>query len=404
MASLLSGILVLLFLFNLNLYYQPAFVSLDQEKINQDLLFQLNHLESEMHTGAAVEMQRLYPEGYVFLNALYGLSWIEVLEKVPVQSDLAQRAQKEVEWAITELRSDKGKAPFRGLASPINGVFYLGWTNYVAIRYLKALPEDQRDTLGLQTVYEELEHLRESKEKSKTLYLPSYKDACWPADNIVAMAAMSQYESLYPHSFESTINNWLKEIKRHEDSLGLISHSWICRQNRFIEASRGSSQSLILNFLQEVDSVYAREKFDIYKEAFIDYRFGLPGIREYPSGVSGRGDIDSGPVILSIGGAASIVGRRTMQIYGEYEIAKGLRNSIETFGMSREREEQKSYLFGQLIMADAFITWSNSLEVLQADLMPEETNWRKWTHFYSFLVSLFFGYLIFRLLRKGKSP
>ena len=91
-----------------------------------------------------------------------------------------------------------------------------------------------------------------------------------------------------------------------------------------------------------------------------------------------------------------------MQLYEDYETAKGLRNSIETFGMSQEKNGQKSYLFGQLIMADAFIAWSNSLEVLEEDLMPEENNWRKWTHLYSVLLALFFAYLIHRLLRKGK--
>lgn len=400
LALFLSGILVLLFLFNLKLYYQPQFVSLDQQMINQDLLHQLNYLETEIHKGAADDMQRLYPEGYVFLNALYGLSWIEVLDKIPPESDLAQRGQEEVEWVIGELASDKGKAPFRGLGSPRYGVFYTGWTNYLRLRYLNSLPEADRDSLMIQQAFEDLQNIRDSRKKLKAVFLPSYYNACWPADNIVALAAMAQYEKLFPNSFQAEIENWLGEIKQNEDQTGLISHSWICKQNRFVEAARGSSQSLMLNFLQEIDSVYAREKFELYKEAFLDDRFGLPGIREYPKGVIGSGDIDSGPVILSIGGAASIVGRRTTQLYEDYETAKGLRNSIETFGMSQKEKEQKSYLFGQLIMADAFIAWSNSLEVLEADLMPEENNWRKWTHFYSFFTALVLGYLIYRLLRK----
>lgn len=189
-ALFLSGILVLLFLFNLKLYYQPNFGSIDQHMINQDLIHQLNFLEAELHKGAAVDMQKLYPEGYVFLNALYGLSWIEVLDKIPAETELAHRAQEEIEWVIQELRSEKGKAPFRGLAFPKNGIFYLGWTNYISIRYLNSLPETDRDSLLLKEVYLELAHIKKSRAKSKAVYLPSYFNACWPADNIVAMGAI----------------------------------------------------------------------------------------------------------------------------------------------------------------------------------------------------------------------
>jgi hypothetical protein len=89
----------------------------------------------------------------------------------------------------------------------------------------------------------------------------------------------------------------------------------------------------------------------------------MAGIREFPHGKSGSGDIDSGPVIWGIGGAASIVGQRTMALYGEEAIAAELRNSIEAFGFGKSIGSKKNYLLGVLPMADAFIAWSNAVEV-----------------------------------------
>ena len=63
----------------------------------------------------------------------------------------------------------------------------------------------------------------------------------------------------------------------------------------------------------------------LYKEHFLDYRLGLPGIREYRKGVEGNGSVDSGPVIWDIGGSASIVGVRTLGLYGETTAYKGMK-------------------------------------------------------------------------------
>ena len=41
-----------------------------------------------------------------------------------------------------------------------------------------------------------------------------------------------------------------------------------------------------------------------YKKHFIEYKFGLPAVREYPIGMDSQGDVDSGPVILGIGTSA----------------------------------------------------------------------------------------------------
>jgi hypothetical protein len=68
--------------------------------------------------------------------------------------------------------------------------------------------------------------------------------------------------------------------------------------------------ALMLIFLKTFDEQFARDQFVLFKENFVDSEFGLVGVREYPKGTSGDSDIDSGPVIMNFGAAATIVACR----------------------------------------------------------------------------------------------
>jgi hypothetical protein len=185
---------------------------------------------------------------------------------------------------------------------------------------------------------------------------------------------LALHDRIYSPKYQPLIKRWLRMTRANQDSLGLIPHEVDAREGTVLVPARGSSQSLMLAILPEIDSAYARQQFALYKRHFTDYRLGLPGIREFPNGVIGFADIDSGPVLFQIGGAASIVGRRTMQQYKETTLAIGLRNSIEAFGIPWTQDRQKAYLWGALPIADAFIAWSNALEGSIA--MAAQTPWR----------------------------
>lgn len=67
---------------NVKLYHRPLFKTTTAGSYNQDVYFQLQHLKGELAQGAAEEMQRLYPEGYVFLISLYSLSWANLIDEL----------------------------------------------------------------------------------------------------------------------------------------------------------------------------------------------------------------------------------------------------------------------------------------------------------------------------------
>ncbi|MEV6490188.1 hypothetical protein AB0M20_16425, partial [Actinoplanes sp. NPDC051633] len=90
---------------------------------------QMAFLRSSLDSGSAGDAQALFPEGYFFSYALYGLTQIDLgLSEPP-----AERADelREARWALAALETAEGRAPFDESLTPAYGVFYRGWTNWL---------------------------------------------------------------------------------------------------------------------------------------------------------------------------------------------------------------------------------------------------------------------------------
>ena len=381
---------VVLVYFNIRLFHTQSYNA--DLGYDEDVYAQLQHLKMELHqNNAAIKMQQFFPEGFIFINALYALTWCELVDS-NTDSTIKKEAIEEVDWAISEILSEYAKSSFNEELPLKYGVFYRGWTNYVIA---------QRINLGTtssslkQLFKQNCDEISEAYEKSESPYLESYYMAAWPADNMLAVASLNLGEQILAgsHSPKSILPIWLEKVKKLLDDDGRIPHGVQWETGKTIEASKGNSMSLMLCFLYDIDSSFAKSQFINYKENFLDERLGLPGIREHAKGLAGDGDIDSGPVIWEIGGAASIVGQRTMATYSEWNVYLGLRNSIEAFGAAYIWNGKKKYVFGQMPMADAFIAWSNV--AAKESTIKTTSNWR-----WKFQLGSAFVLLIFSLLGK----
>jgi len=379
---------------NCKLYHEPDFSTDVKFEINTDLLHQLRFLKTKMHQGVADEMQNYYPEGFVFMNALYGLSWCEVAKEISPSMDLYKEAHDEIEFSYSAINSEKGKKVFSKSLSLAYGIFYLGWNNYLLGKKLSIEKRAERDTAEINLFNSQCNQIAGSLQR--TPYPESYQYAAWPSDAMVAVASLALEKKIESPMHEGDISIWLLHVKSRLDTNGLIPHSvayWDGKPEKFAE---GNSQSLMLNFLYEIDSTFARQQFNIYKSKFLTTRFGLPAIRQFPMGEEGGSDIDSGPVIFGIGGAASIIGIRVMTIFGEDNTAVGLRNSVDAFGFAYTSHGEKNYLFGKIPMADTFIAWANSAEISKNKSLHPMGNWRWRFQLYSFLVFLLLVFLFLK--------
>lgn len=346
---------ILILFINYKLFYSPNY----QDGINTDIQKQLNFIEDEIKNGADVEMQNLFPEGSVFLNVLYGLTYADLAVNQNVE--FKKKAIIQIDSTLKRLLSENNKSIFdRDLPVPY-GVFYTGWSNLLLAKKLSLQPISERKAIDVQLYKDNCRAIIKAMNESQYPFLESYSGNVWPADNIVAMASVAEYQNIVDTCYNYEIKTWIENVKLHLSlATGLIPHS-VQFNNKEIEGARGCSQSLMLQFLFDIDSTFAKQQFDLYKIHFLTSRFTLPAICEYPKGVDKEGDVDSGPVIWGIGGAASIVAIRTFCKFGDYKTAIAIRNSVELFGVSQTNDHSKKYIFGVLPMADVFIAWSNVL-------------------------------------------
>ncbi|MEJ7646096.1 MAG: hypothetical protein WKF87_15990 [Chryseolinea sp.] len=356
-AVVLAIIIISIVVINLKIHYQPEHIIERGNSVQYELVRELRGLKRALNENADVEMQKIYPEGYVFLNATYALAWSSFLSHQGHQNYL-EEGHTEISKAWDKINSETGKSHFtRNLPLPY-GSFYNGWSSYVlACKLRLEMAQDRSDREILQF---KQQCNKISDALQQTTYPESYDGAAWPADVMVCVASLCLHDQLFEPQYKNVVRKWLPEVMKRLDNHGMIPHSVHPHNGMPDENSRGSSMSLILIFLHNIDNQFVQEQFLLFKESFVADLSGLTGILEYAKRNSGRGDIDSGPVFLGFGSAATIVGMQTLSIFGAHESALKVRNAVEAFSLPVQREDYKHHFFGKLPIADAFITWSHS--------------------------------------------
>ncbi|WP_067503868.1 hypothetical protein [Actinoplanes sp. TFC3] len=325
---------------------------------------QLAFLRDRLDHGAAEDAQKLYPEGYFFLYALYGLA----------QVDLGNA--DEARWALTRLEDPAGRAPFDAGLIPAYGVFYQGWTNWLRGGVL-SLGEDP----GLRAQFESSSAaLAAAFDAASTPYLQAYPGQAWPVDSTVAIASLRLHDKLLTPRFAATVTRWLDAVQtRLDPATGLMPHQVDAATGTPQSVARGSSQAIIERFLVDIDPVFARSQFTIFRSRFVvrPLRLG-PGVREYPSGVAGRGDVDSGPLVLGTSLAATVVTLGAARVQGDARLAGALDNYGELVGVPVSTPGSKRYAGGLAPIGDAFLAWSKLARpwvVAQPALTPALSFW-----------------------------
>lgn len=325
---------------------------------------QLAFLRAEIEDGADRAAQKHYPEGYFFLNVLYGLTWVQVGLADP---DRSVDADAEARWALDRLESADGIAPFDASLKPQYGVFYAGWVNWlrgglILLRHSDAAEIDKfsSESVEIATAFR----------TSSTPFLPSYPGKAWPVDSIVAIASLRLYDELVAPRFGRIATNWVAAAKAKLDpATGLLPHM-VAPQ---VIGARASSQGLIQRFLVEVDPAFARSQYEIFRERFVTGA----GVREYPKGVGGSGDVDSGPLILGMSLSASVVAIGAARVQHD-PLANRLTREGELLGLPLTGLKTKRYLFGAMPIGDAFLAWSTSARPLVAGEQPEHDGGSRW--------------------------
>lgn len=384
---------------NFNLYSEK-FRKAGEER---DIILQLNFIGKELKSNnLGKRMQEIFPEGFVFTNVLYGLSWCELGISDSTKTIKAQ-ALNEALYAYNQINTIHAKSIFSSSLIPENGIFYTGWNNYLLSKIL-LLDSNFNNSREFKIIYvKQCEAISNALVNSNSPFLQSYENQSWPADMCVAMASLSNHDKIFNPKYQTILSDWIINVKAKLDpKTKLVPHKVNSDNGKTVEGARGCSISLILRLMSEIDSNFAMEQYKLYKENFVSTTFGLPSINEYPKGQSGFGDIDSGPVIFGVGFAGTIVSLGTFSVLGDKDLSENEFKTINSFGLGTKNKETKKYILGLLPIADAFIAWgrSSGLSSTKSTIKPSKY-WRLRYHMISITIITFtWSLLYFKKIRK----
>ncbi|MBI5835219.1 MAG: hypothetical protein HZB16_23175 [Armatimonadetes bacterium] len=338
----------------------------------RDAPAQLRWLGWDLRHGGGQRMQDLFPEGWFFVHALYGLSWVAL-----GRADERRRGEAVVEarWALDQLGREEGMAPFRGVSEPPGGVFAAGWTAWLQAEALSLVPAAARDAAEVARFEAGCRSLAAAFEAAATPYLQAYPARSWPCDSVVAMAALCAHDRLLAPRYGATVARWRRLIEsRLDPATGLLPHEADWPSGACLTGARGSSQALLLRFLPAVDPAWARRDYARFRALFAGGPAGLPGVREYPRGERGPMDVDSGPIVGGVGAVASFAALGPALAQGDRALAEPLLQSLELLGAPYTWRGGKRYAFGRLPVADAFLVWAKLADA-GTQPWPQSVGW-----------------------------
>ncbi|MCP9446726.1 MAG: hypothetical protein NNA22_04040 [Nitrospira sp.] len=394
-----------LLLIQLRLYLPPTDVA-GPGRFPPDVVAQLRFLRSALDRGAGEEMQQLFPEGFFFSHVLYGLAWVDAGAAVAADDPLRAQAIAEAWQAADRLDSPAALAPFTPALDPPFGVFVVGWGTWLRTGILALEAPDQHAPERVARVAADCEALSAAFARSATPFLTSYPNQACPVDSVVGIAALRRCNDLFEARYSDVIARWIAMARERIDpATGLLSHRADPQSGQPIDGARGSSQSIIARFLPAVDPEWGLDQYRRFRAQFVTTVAGLPGVREYPHGQEGVGDVDSGPLLAGVSLSATTVTLGAARAWGDARLAEPLRLGGEFLGMGIDAGGEKRYMLGVLPVGDAFLAWSKAAplrpEAQPVDAFDEVVPW--WWRLPLHAVSLALIALIWLPLRRSSA-
>ena len=317
---------------------------------------QLNANRAAIDAGAPNQMQEYFPEGYYFCYLFHGLTWVELALRDATHTD---RAITEAIDCLSHLDSDRGRAPFPAYLPPDHGMFYSAWKTSLCAGI--AVLQQGSDADHLQDLRQQCDAIREAIQKAETPFLASYDGSVWPCDTLPAIHAMAAHDRLAGENrYGDFIRDWIGDVKQRLDpETGLIPHTAGLPDGRRIGGARATSQVIILRMLPDIDASMARNHYQRFRERFLTTFVGAPCVLEYPSGVTGPGDVDSGPLIAGRSIVGTVVTIALAQIYGDQSIADAIAQTGETIGLPWTVDGQKTYVAGILPVGNIIVAYAH---------------------------------------------
>ncbi len=172
----------------------------------------------------------------------------------------------------------------------------------------------------------------------------------WPADQTVTLASLARYDAAHGTALlQQPLDAWRAVMEKHLDAKTGLPVSEVTGMGPGATYPRGCAQSYITRYLRESDPELAAKWWAAYREHFLVRIGAVVGFREWPRGVERKGDVDSGPIILGIGTAASALGIAAAKAQGDVALAAQFEASASAVMMTGVGGEMAQGVLAQAI-------------------------------------------------------
>ncbi|MCH9686486.1 MAG: hypothetical protein K0V04_33945 [Deltaproteobacteria bacterium] len=232
--------------------------------------------------------------------------------------------------------------PLEDLGSPRAHAAYLGYLDLLLGVHRKLDPDsryaDLHDRIS--------DHLAALIERSPIGLVQTYPGETYPVDNTAIFGALALHQRTAGADHRAALATARLAIVRFQDSsTGLLVQSVDPGSGRWVDGPRGSGTALAVYFTSFWDEAVSLALYRAQQQLRRDV-LGFGTMREYPSGVDGRGDIDSGPVVLGVSISSTGFSLAGSRIHDDRDTFEALFATATLFGAPIDRDGARNFALG----------------------------------------------------------
>lgn len=234
-----------------------------------------------------------------------------------------------------------GNFGFDGLPGG-NGHAYLGYSN-LALSMLRLV----HPTTRFAKIHDDLtEGLARRLSAAPHGLIETYPGEAYPADVSLVAASIALHDCATGKKPRAFWDSWKKNFTQWIDPRsGLFFQAGNAESGRPTTAPRASGSGLVAFAFTFIDKPMSKRFYGSLAAARADF-LGYGGIREYPVGIEGSGDIDSGPVVLGVSVSATGFTLASAKLHDDFDLFKHLYRTADFWGVPMHRPKGMRYLSG----------------------------------------------------------
>ncbi len=220
------------------------------------------------------------------------------------------------ENGLLEFSSNKGHA-------------YLGYTNLALSMYRRVNPANRFARINDQLTEAFSRRLAQAPHGM----IETYPYETYPPDVAAVIGSIGLYDRAMGTDHSKVLTKSLQTFREQLIDLksGMLYQSADARSGAIHDKGRASGTTISVYFLSFADPELSRQLFKANATTQRSNVAGFTGIKEYPPGQDGLGDVDSGPLIMGLSPTASVFALSGARLTGNQDLFQALYRSLDVF-------------------------------------------------------------------------